>query len=211
MNVQSDRLRRFHIPALDTRGVWTHLDTAWQNVGAGHAYPAPVQTLLGQALAATALLTGNLKSSGRLSLQLKSTGDLRTLFTECDHLGHVRGIARLADGFAPAGEIDLSSLPEAIFGITLERPEHERYQVLIEVQHASLGAVLEGYFVQSEQLPTRVWLAADASRCAGLLLQQVAGVACVAGQTGANFEEASLLASTIKPEELLDLATETLL
>ena len=77
--VEPDRLRRFHIPTLDTRGVWTHLDAAWQTVGAGHTYPAPVQTLLGQALAATALLSGNLKSPGKLSLQLKSAGGVRTL------------------------------------------------------------------------------------------------------------------------------------
>lgn len=203
-----DHLKRFHIPALDTRGVWVRLEAAWQAVGAGHAYPAPVQSLLGQALAATTLLTGNLKSPGRLSLQLKSAGGVRTLFAECNHLGHVRGIARLAEGYAPDHEIDLTQLPEAILGITLERPEHERYQGLIAVEHACLATVLEGYFEQSEQLPTRVWLAADVSRCGGLLLQQVAGPS---DQTGAGFGEASLLASTLKRQELLAFSPETLL
>ncbi len=196
------------MPALDTRGVWAHLDTSWSAVCAQHAYPPAVQSLLGEALAATALLAGNLKSPGRLSLQLKSAGGVRTLFAECDHEGHVRGIARLAEDYAPGDDIDLSALPEPILGITLERPEQERCQGLIEVKDASLAKILDAYFAQSEQLPTRIWLASDASRSAGLLLQQIAGVA---GQSGEGFAEAVLLGSTVRREELLALPSETLL
>ncbi len=203
-----DRLKRFRIPLLGTRGVWAQLEASWQKIGSDHAYPAPVQSLLGQAVAVTTLLAGNLKSPGRLSLQLKSSGGMRTLFAECDFEGHVRGIARLADHFAPEHDVDLTQLPDAVLGITLERPQHERYQGLIAVEHATLAEVLEGYFAQSEQLPTRVWLAANASRCAGLLLQQVAGGA---EPVDSGFVEASLLASTLKHQELLQLPPETLL
>lgn len=202
-----DRLRTFHIPALGTRGVWAHLDVAWLAVAADHDYPQSVSLLLGQALAATALLAGNLKSPGRLSLHLKSTGALRTLFAECDQEGHVRGIARIAEDFDTPGDIDLTRLPESMLGITLERPDHERYQGLIAVEHASLGRVLEAYFAQSEQLHTRLWLSANASRCAGLLLQQLPG----GPGTGAGFEEAAILASTMRAEELLSLDSVTLL
>jgi len=204
---EPDRLRSFLIPALGTRGVWAHLDAAWLAVAGDHGYPQTVRRLLGQALAATTLLAGNLKSPGRLSLHLKSTGDLRTLFAECDHEGHVRGIARLADVFDSQGDIDLSRLPEPLLGITLERTDLERYQGLIAVEHASLGAVLEDYFAQSEQLHTRMWLSADASRCAGLMLQQLPS----GSETGAGFEEAAILASTLRVEELLTLDSVTLL
>jgi len=204
---EPDRLRSFHIPALGTRGVWAHLDAAWLAVAADHGYPLPVRLLLGQALVATTLLAGNLKSPGRLSLHLKSSGALRTVFAECDHEGHVRGIARIAENFDAQREIDLSGLPEAMLGITLERPDHERYQGLIAVEHASLEAVLEAYFAQSEQLRTRIWLSADASRCAGLMLQQLPG----APDPRAGFEEAEILATTLRVEELLSLDSVTLL
>ncbi len=202
-----DRLRSFHIPALGTRGVWAHLDAAWLAVTAEHGYPMPVRHLLGEALVATTLLAGNLKAPGRLSLHLKSSGALRTLFAECDHEGHVRGIARLGENFEAPGEIDLSRLPEALLGITLERPEQERYQGLIAVEHTSLGEVLEAYFAQSEQLRTRIWLSADPSRCAGLMLQQLP----TASGSGAGFEEAEILASTVRAEELVSLDAATLI
>ncbi len=203
-----DCLRRFSIPALRVRGVYVHLDESWRAVRGAHDYAPAVRTLLAHGLTATALLAANLKSTGRMSLQLKSSGGVQTLFTECDDEGNVRGIARIAAGFEPEGDIALDSLGDAVLGITLERSSEERYQGLIAVEHAQLADVLAAYFAQSEQLPTRVWLAVGEGRCAGLLLQQVADPEHA---DSALFDEAAILADTVKPSELLDLDAETLL
>ena len=46
-----------------------------------------------------------------------------------------------------------------------------RYQGLVEIDAESLDQAFEGYFRQSEQLPTRLLLACDGQHAAGLMLQ----------------------------------------
>lgn len=179
MTNNTDQLVRFLLPEAGVRGVHVRLDASWQTL-LGHAhYPPATTELLGEALAASALLTGHIKVDGRLSLMLRSEGDLRTLFAECTSDGTVRGIARLA------GERDaprqLSDLGEgAMLAMTIENPgldprEPQRYQSFVNLDAASLEGALEDYFRQSEQLPTRLLLTANGSGVAGLMLQKLPG------------------------------------
>ncbi|NEL42498.1 MAG: Hsp33 family molecular chaperone HslO, partial [Xanthomonas perforans] len=87
----------------------------------------------------------------------------------------LRGIVQLAEGAdAPT---DLRELGEAaLLAITIENPgldprEPQRYQSLVGMQAADLAEAFETYFQQSEQLPTRLLLAAGPDQAAGLLLQ----------------------------------------
>jgi molecular chaperone Hsp33 len=76
----------------------------------------------------------------------------------------------------------------------------------------SLAHSLDGYFTQSEQLGTRLWLAADAQRASGLLLQQLpAQLTTDPQQRQRQWEHSCALAATIAPSELLALTTEDLL
>jgi molecular chaperone Hsp33 len=65
---------------------------------------------------------------------------------------------------------------------------------------------LETYFAQSEQLPTRLWLACDASRAAGLLLQELPG----SQRDPETWSRVQILAATVTDRELLELSLETL-
>ncbi len=174
-----DVLTRFLLPRAGVRGVAIRLRDTWQAIAQRADYPPAAAELLGEASAAAALFTGHTKVDGRLSVQLRSAGTLRTLFAECTAAGTLRGIAQLADGEdAPR---DLRGLGEdALLAITIENPgldprEPQRYQSLVALQAGRLAEAFEDYFRQSEQLPTRLLLAGDAHGAAGLMLQKLPG------------------------------------
>src|SRR5690606_21125858 len=116
-----DHLTRFLLPRAGVRGVHVHLGDTWQRIAASDDYPPGVRGLLGEAAVASALFTGHVKVDGRLSVQLRGEGALRTLFAECTAAGTLRGIARMA---GEAGDIDgLRDLGrDALLAITIENP-----------------------------------------------------------------------------------------
>ncbi|HET8763584.1 MAG TPA: Hsp33 family molecular chaperone HslO, partial [Rhodanobacter sp.] len=92
-----DVLHRFLLERAGVRGALVRLGPAWREIAGRAGYPLPVRDLLGEALAASALMTAHIKLDGELSVQLKSDGDLRLLFAECSDRGRLRGIARWHD------------------------------------------------------------------------------------------------------------------
>lgn len=207
-----DSLLRFLLPGAGVRGVWVHLDDTWAQVRARlDDQPAAVTELLGEAMAASALFTGHAKIDGRLSVQLRGDGPLRALFAECTAAGTLRGITQVTDG-APLPR-DLRDLGAgAILAITIENPggagrEPMRYQGLVALESDTLAGAFEGYFRQSEQLPTRLLLAAGDDGTAGLMLQKLPGDA---GDDD-GWDRIGALFDTLSQAELLDLAPATLL
>lgn len=215
-----DQLTRFLITGAGVRGVRVHLDDAWRQIRAratgssSGQPPAAAIELLGEAVAAAALFTSHAKIEGRLSIQLRGHGALRTLFAECTAAGTLRGIAQLA-GDGEHGEVsrDLRTLgDDAILAITIENPasggrEPMRYQGLVALESDSLAGAFEDYFRQSEQLPTRLLLAADGERAAGLMLQKLPGDE---GDTD-GWARAGALFDTLHPLELLEWSGDTVL
>lgn len=210
--LSSDDLRtRFLLPQAGVRGVSLRLRQAWAELREPARYPPHAQDLLGQAVAAAALFTGHVKIDGRLSVQLRSSAGLRTLFSECTAAGTVRGIVQLRDGQdAPA---DLTTLGnDALLAITIENPgldprAPQRYQSLVELKAATLDAALQDYFVRSEQLPTRLLLAADGEQVAGIMLQKLPGDEGDAD----GWRRAGMLFDTLGHGELLATAPTALL
>ncbi len=212
MTDQTDSLTRFLLPDAGVRGVHVQLDATWQDIQAPASYPPAATELLGEASVAAALFTGHTKVDGRLSIQLRSSTALRTLFAECTAAGTLRGVVQLAEG---GGEVsrDLTALgADALLAITIENPgldprEPQRYQSLVGLDAAALDEAFEDYFRQSEQLPTRLLLAADGSRAAGLLLQKLPGDEGDAD----GWDRVSALFETLGKQELLDTPAQTLL
>lgn len=179
-----DILTRFLLDGAGVRGVHVSLDATWRQIrsraASAHETSEPVaMEWLGEAAAAAALFTGHAKVNGRLSIQLRGDGPLRTLFAECTAAGILRGIAQVQAG----AEIprDLRALgPGALLAITIENAatkgqESTRYQGMVALASDSLGAAFEAYFRQSEQLPTRLLLGCDGDRAVGLMLQKLPG------------------------------------
>lgn len=211
MTAQPDSLIRFLLPDAGVRGVHVQLQATWQEILSHAVYPDNAAELLGEACVASALFTGHTKVDGRLSIQLRSSTGLRTLFAECTAAGTLRGIAQLADGAdAPR---DLSGLgSDALLAITIENPgldprEPQRYQSLVGLTAPALDEAFEDYFRQSEQLPTRLLLAADRQGAVGLLLQKLPG------DEGDDdgWARASALFDTLGKAELLATPAEQML
>ena len=203
---------RFLLPDAGVRGVAVHLEDTWTTMAGRADYPPAAAELLGEAAAAAALFTGHAKVDGRLSVQLRSDGAIRTLFAECTAAGTLRGIVRVseavADGSAAPPSRDLRALgDDAVLAITIENPalggrEPMRYQGLVALDAGRLDQAFEDYFRQSEQLPTRLLLACDGRRAAGLMLQKLPGDDGDAD----GFRRIGALFDTLGSDELLALA-----
>lgn len=204
----SDQLGRFLLPHAGVRGVHVRLDEAWREIRSRADYPPAVVELLGEAAAAAALFTGHAKVDGRLSVQLRGDGALRTLFAECTAAGTLRGIAQLGAGEVPRGLREAAR--GGVLAITIENAgkggrEPVRYQGLVALSANTLAGAFEDYFRQSEQLPTRLLLAADEHQATGLMLQKLPGD----GGDADGWNRASLLFDTLDPGELLAQPAET--
>ena len=206
-----DTLTRFLLSHAGVRGVHVHLDETWRQIRARAEYPERLAQMLGETCAAAALFTGHAKIDGRLSIQLRGHGALRTLFAECTAAGTLRGIAQFGEDEPPPQDLrDLGANP--ILAITIENPspsgrDPQRYQGLVSLDADHLAGAFEGYFLQSEQLPTRLLLAANGERVAGLMLQKLPGDEGDAD----GWTRAGALFDTLTPAELLAWPTATLL
>ena len=203
-----DVLHRFLFEDTGIRGELVHLDTSFRAALDRYDYPQPIAVLLGEALAAAALLSATIKFEGSLTLQAQGEGPVRMLVVQCDHQRHLRGLVRW-DGELPGAGAALNEL----FGagrlvITIDPGRgKKRYQGVVALEEESLAVALESYFSRSEQLDTRLWLAASGERAAGMLLQRLPD----APEGDEIWERLGILGATVTAEELLDLPSEELL
>jgi molecular chaperone Hsp33 len=201
-----DQIQRILFEQIDVRGVVVGLETSYQEVLARHDYPPVLQRVLGEMLAAVSMLSATLKFEGRLLLQAEGEGQVKMLMAECNRHQDLRAIARY-DG--ELGE-DLSFdqlLQNGRIALTIEPEKGQRYQGVVPLENETLAQCLQAYFEQSEQLGTSIQLAADGQRAAGLMLQ----VMPAEGRGDEDWNRVSMLASTLKDEELLQLDNEALL
>jgi molecular chaperone Hsp33 len=201
LSAPPDRVRSFLFEQLDIRGAWVQLGGAWREMTAGRHYPEPVLELLGQLAGVTTLITANLKQAGRLTFQLRGDGDVSLLVIDCDEQLRLRGMAHapsaLSSGSLPALLGD-GSLTLILDTADMRQP----YQSHVPLQGETLAAVFEHYLVQSEQAPTRLWLAANHEVAAGLFLQALPGAAA---RDTDGWNRVQILADTVRADELLGL------
>jgi molecular chaperone Hsp33 len=200
---QSNRVRGFLFEQLDIRGAWVQLGSAWREMTAGRQYPEPAREQLGQFAVVTTLIAANLKQAGRLTFQLRGAGEISLLLMDCDEQLRLRGMARTTP------DLQAGSLPtllgEGALTLTLDTADmRQPYQSHVPLQGDTLAAVFEHYLAQSEQLPTRLWLAADREHAAGLFLQALPGADL---RDADGWNRVQVLADTVRPDELLGLGS----
>ena len=195
----SDVLSRFVFEHAPVRGEIVHLDASFRAILERRVYPEPVRTILGEFMAAAALLAATLKFEGRLILQIQGGGPLTLLVVECTSDHTLRAVAHWQGEVGPSLE---QSVGDGRLVITVEpRKGEERYQGIVNLAGATVAEVVERYYAQSEQVETRVWLACDDTRAAGLLLQRLPG----ASEDADLWPRAIELTSTLTHSELLTL------
>ena len=202
-----DSLQRFVFEHNAIRGEIVHLDATWRAVLERREYPQPLQLLLGEAMAAAALLAATIKLAGRLVMQIQGPGPIELLVVECTSNRTMRAMAKWK------GDVPVAPLPAMIgdgrLSIILDPSEgRERYQGIVQLVGNTIAEALENYFVTSEQLQTRLWLATDANRAAGMLLQRLPVDGIVDPET---WPRAVHLGNTITRNELLALPARTII
>jgi molecular chaperone Hsp33 len=237
-------LHKFIFDGLPVRGMLVRLDEAWREIlkrrQAAGGYPPEVMQLLGEMTAAAALMQSNIKFNGALILQIFGDGPVKLAVAEVQPDLSLRATATLAPagpegvqaGVSLSGMVNQNNLGRC--AITLDPkdrlPGQQPYQGVVPLfgdQHEKLekiSDVLEHYMLQSEQLDTKLVLAANGEVAAGLLIQRlpVTGQGNLEGTTdlqanedaiGLNehYNRIAILASTLKAEELLTLDADTIL
>jgi molecular chaperone Hsp33 len=214
----SDRLLKFMFAAAPVRGGLVRIEDAWRQMVELHEFPPVVTRLLGEMVAACALLATSIKFNGTLVMQVHGDGPVRLLVVECQPDLALRATAKLGD--EPVDEdASLRSLinrsGRGRCAITLDPrdplPGQQPYQGIVPLDGDSMAEVLQSYMRQSEQLDTRLVLAADDKVSAGLLLQRLPDH----GGTAANidpdaWDRAAMFGATLSRDELLTLPPETL-
>ena len=217
-----DNLQKFLFEGAPVRGEFVELSATWQQVLSRRAYPVPVQTLLGQMLSAAALLSANLKFNGAIVMQIHGDGPVKLLVVECDADLRLRATAKLVDDAVIA---DGALLPQLVnrsghgrFVITLDPkdklPGQQAYQGIVPLDGDSVATVIENYMLRSEQLDTRLWLAADDTVSRGLLLQKLPNLGGSEAPVTDELEvwdRSVMLAATLNDEELLSTDVATLM
>lgn len=206
-----DSLHRFLFEHMPVRGEIAHLDASWRAALEQIDYPPVIRDLLGEAMAAAVLLASSLKFEGALTLQLQGGNPLTLLVVQCTDTLNLRGLARWEGELAADSRFRDLTGDAARMAITIERMESgtrgERYQGIVPLDGATLAECLEGYFARSEQLPTRLFLAATGECAAGMLLQVLPGHE----REDRPWEHVTTLGETITAKEMLDLDAPNIL
>ena len=232
-------LHRFLFDGLPVRGMIVRLTDAWQEIlerrradDAATPWPWPVTQMLGEMAAAGVLMQSNIKFNGALVMQIFGEGPVKVAVAEVQQDLSLRVTAKVV------GDVDSGAHLQQLVNvngrgrcaITLDPkerlPGQQAYQGVVPL-NASHGAgqpnladVLEHYMRQSEQLDTKLVLAADAKVAAGLLIQRLpaegegniaGGQAMEVSEQMEHFNRIATLAASLTGDELLQLDVETVL
>ncbi len=231
-------LHKFLFDGLPVRGMIVRLTDAWTEIltrrraeDAASPWPWPVAELLGEMAAAGVLMQSNIKFNGALVMQIFGEGPVKVAVTEVQQDLSLRVTAKVV------GEVEADAHLQDLVNvngrgrcaITLDPkdrlPGQQAYQGVVPLNASSgasqprLSDVLEHYMRQSEQLDTRLVLAADLNVAAGLLIQRLPpeGEGNLGGQKMdpaeqlEHFNRIGTLAASITQDELLQLDVETIL
>ena len=232
----TDELHKFLFEGLPVRGALVRLGPSWRELlqrrAAQGAYPAPVRALLGEMSAAAVLMQAGIKFDGALILQIFGDGPVKLAVAEAQADLRFRATATVVGEVAPGATLAplLNTRGQGRCAITLDPQDRpggaQPYQGVVGLNGDSgkplpvLAEVLEHYMLQSEQLDTRLMLAANDHCAAGLLVQRLP----VEGEGNLQraqredqidineaFNRVTHLTATLTREELLSLDADTLL
>ncbi len=224
-------LHRFIFDGLPVRGILVRLTESWREVLARRAaapspWPEPVQRLLGEMAAAGVLMHANIKFAGDLILQVFGDGPVKLAVAEIAADLAFRVTATVGgavdEGAGLAGMLNVNGGGRcAITLAPVDRRAGQPYQGVVPLHGDSreplpaIAPVLEHYMLQSEQLDTRLILAADESVAAGLLLQRLPAAGATVDETrigrDEDFNRIASLAATLTRKELLELDADAVL
>ena len=210
----------FTIDALDVRGRVARLGESVDTAIRRHDLPAPAARLLGGVMALATLLGTSLKFDGKLIVQVQGDGPVHLLVADYATGGAIRGLARfdaarLEELTEERTRDEKALLGDGTMALTIDQgPRTERWQGVVAIAE-TLAATAQAYFAQSEQLPTRLRLAAgpvstadgERWRAGAAMIQHLPGHDGNEEEhdgTRDQWDTAAALFDTIADDELLD-------
>jgi molecular chaperone Hsp33 len=214
--INFDQLHRYIFPKASVRGELVRLDESYAAILSANDYPPIIQQVLGELMLAASLLTATLKFEGDIAVQLQGDGPLKYAVINGTHEQKLRGVARWDDSLSDFPEDFAGLFVKGLLVITISPKNGERYQGMVAVDKPSLAECIEAYFLQSEQLPTRVLLHTRLDKAnplaAGMFLQIMPTSSAVTDSTDIpEFEHLLHITETIKEDELFSLSADEIL
>lgn len=224
----------FQLDNSPVRGRAVHLgdalDKALRKPDGSDRYPDEIARMLGEAMMIGAIVARALKFKGRLIVQCHGTneGAISLLMADCNTDGHIRGYARWNEEQLKEIRLDnrnpgaMALLGGGTFSMTIDQgADMDQYQGLAAIEGDSLAECAEHFFLQSEQIPTRIKLACGQAqlpgkkptwRGGGMMIQRIAADE-TRGNTEDDWETAIALFETLSDDELIDpdVSQDTLL
>jgi molecular chaperone Hsp33 len=212
-----DVIQPFQIEGQDVRGRVVRLGPVVDEILNRHAYPEGVASLLAHALAMTALLGSSIKFEGKLIMQAKGDGAVKTIVVDYRTPGEMRGWVAfdqaLYDAAVERGVDPGREVPQLLGGgylaFTVDQgPETERYQGIVSLEGGTLAECAQKYFEDSEQLPSAVKLSAarvDGKwRAGGIMVQYLASAGAQHDDDDDDsWREAAILMASTQDAELV--------
>ena len=208
MMSEPDTLRRFIFEHAAIRGEFVHLDATLRAVLDKHEYPGPLKAVLGELMAAVALLSATMKYEGRLVAQVQGSGPVSLVVVDSTNSGNMRAVAHWNEQIPDTGLQDM--MGDGRLVISMEPSSGgERYQGIVELCGETLSDALTEYLMRSEQLEKKLWLACGGESAAGLLIQKLPQIG--EAEDSDQWNRVGHLAATVKPDELLRLDAQNLI
>lgn len=214
-----DTLSKFIFKHTPMKGGAVKLTTAWKAMRHYQQWPLSVTRLVGEMAAGSILLASSLKFEGSLIMQVQGDGPVRLAIVEVRNGLLVRATVKMNETEAVDDAMGLKALVNAHgkgrCAIMLD-PKDRRdgeplYQGVVPLTGETVADALMGYMQQSEQIHTKLWLAADEESAAGLMLQQMpdfGGKDEELKNDDDSVNRIETLAATITDEELLTLTPQ---
>ncbi|AZY48660.1 Hsp33 family molecular chaperone HslO [Bordetella avium] len=217
----TDLLKKYLFEARTVRVQSVRLHDTWKQAQSHQQYPPAITRLLGELVAASTLLAANIKFEGSLVLQIQGDGPIALLVVECRSDLSLRATVKIREGHEVPADGTMQSLLNAQGGgrfmvvLDPERklPGQQAYQGIVPLEGETVAEALQHYMKASEQLDTRLWLAANDDYAAGLLIQRLpdhGGNELEAQNPGEAWNRALHLADTLTSEEMLSTDMDTL-
>lgn len=201
-------IQRFLFKELNIRGQHIRLQESWQEMTKERHYPDSIVKIFGELTAMSVLLANGMKHRGRITLQVQGTGPITLLVVDVTHDLKIRGVAKTNKTITTETTLD-ELLGDGKILMTLENTQTQHhYQSYVPRDGATIAECFETYLSQSEQLPSKIWLAADAEYLGGVMIQKLPETD---GYDEDGWERVVHLTTTVKDEELTRLPADELL
>lgn len=206
--MSNNAIQRFLFKELNILGQHIQLQKSWQSMTEERHYPDSIVKVLGELTAMSVLLANGMKHRGRITMQVQGTGPITLLVVDVTHDLKIRGVAKTNKTITTETTLD-ELLGDGRILMTLENTQTQHhYQSYVPRDGETIAECFENYLSQSEQLPSKIWLAADSKRLGGVMIQKMPETD---GYDEDGWDRVVHLTTTVKNTELTQLPAAELL